>query len=70
MDNQLLVRGLIAGVALSVLGIGLFAVIWIALAQADTLLRLVAAVCIPPIVLGIGIGGLMMRVRRSSNQDS
>lgn len=70
MDNQLLVRGLIAGVLLSVVGIGLFALIWVGLASADTLLRLVAAVCIPPIVLAIGIGFLIVRSRRRSNTDS
>lgn len=63
MDQKLLTRGIIAGVVLAVLGIGMFLLLWTVLEDADTFVRLVISVCVPPAILaGVG-GGLILMIR-------
>ena len=68
LNQKRLTRATIAGPVLAVIGILLFAVLWIALGHAGvaTLPRLVSSMCIPPLVLALLIGGYALISRANS----
>lgn len=66
MDNRRLTRGLLLGIVLALLAVGLFIALWMAFGSAglDTLPRLILALCIPPAVIAVLVGGFALLTRR------
>jgi len=64
-DNGFLMRALAAGVVLAVLAIGVFLLMYfVVLAGTDDLARLLGSLVVPPLFIGIVIGGYaLMRPR-------
>lgn len=69
MEPKLLTRAVIAGGVLAVGGIGLFALLWIALGSASPFARVVLSVCIPPIMMAAGVGVYFLVVRPAPKQE-
>ncbi len=59
-------RALFAGALLAVLGVLMFALIWIAMGSAGVanVPRLFTSMCIPPAIIGVLVGGYWMFVRK------
>lgn len=66
LNRSNLTRAGIIGAVLAVVGIGLFFALWIGLGQAGTSVapRLFASICVPPLLLGVLVGGYAL-VRRA-----
>jgi hypothetical protein len=58
------------GVGLAVLGIVLFLVIYFGLGSIDALPRLLVAMCVPPLIIGVLIGGYALVTGRFSSEKS
>lgn len=60
MDVSRLTPALIIGAALAIVGIGLFLLLWNLFASLGELPRIVLSLCIPPALMGIGLGGYVL----------
>lgn len=66
METKNIAWALVGGLVLAALGVGLFFVLFTALAEAEPATRLFASMCIPPIIMGvIVLGFLLLRRDRS-----
>lgn len=61
-------KPLIMGAVLAVLGVVLFLVIYIALAESEAVIRLFVAMCVPPAVIASIIGVYVLVARPGSSQ--
>lgn len=70
LDKQTISRVGIAGAALGVLAVALFAGLWLGLGAAglDVFPRLVISICVPPAIMAALLGGYIL-VRRPSGID-
>jgi hypothetical protein len=68
LNQKGLTRAGIAGAVLAVIGIAIFAVLWIALGHAgvDVFPRLVSSICVPPLVIGLLVGGYYLISRANT----
>lgn len=66
MDKNLLSKTLIAGAGLALVGVGLFAGLWVLLGslELDNFLRLFLALCIPPAFIALIVGSYLIITRR------
>lgn len=56
-----LMRGLVLGLVLSVIGIGLFVFLYLVVfADSATATRLLASLCVPPAIMAVLIGGYVL----------
>lgn len=60
MDASRLMPALFIGVVLAGAGIALFLLLWNIFSGLGELPRIVLSLCIPPAVLGIGLGGYVL----------
>lgn len=68
-DNRFLVRALMAGALLAVLGVGIFLLMYfVVLAGTDILARLLGSLLVPPLVIAVIIG--IYAIMRQGNSDS
>ncbi|CAG1772779.1 hypothetical protein BAC2_03021 [uncultured bacterium] len=61
-------KPLIMGAVLAVLGVVLFLVIYIALAESEAIIRLFVAMCVPPAVIAAIIGVYVLVARPGNSQ--
>jgi hypothetical protein len=66
IDKNMLLRSSAAGVGLSILGIVLFVVLWLALSSLENAPRLFVAMCVPPLV----IAGIVIVYRLAKGSPS
>jgi hypothetical protein len=65
-ENPLnITRWLMGGAVLAGLGVGLFLLIFFALNGVDQLTRLVIALCVPPLVMVVLLGGYILLIRKT-----
>jgi hypothetical protein len=65
-ENPLnITRWLMGGAVLAGLGVGLFLLIFFALNGVDQLTRLVIALCVPPLVMVVLLGGYILLTRKT-----
>lgn len=53
-------KALVAGGVLAVAGIGLFLLLYFGLGIVDAMPRLLVSLCVPPLVIGVLIGGYVL----------
>lgn len=63
IDRSILPKAILAGFLLALLGIGLFALVWNVMADVAQFPRLIAALCIPPALMGLIVGAYVLIVR-------
>lgn len=63
------VRASIIGVGVAVFGIVAFVVLWLLLAGLDDGPRLFTAMCVPPLLIALLVGGYALVLRRSDPAD-
>ncbi|NWF68234.1 MAG: hypothetical protein HXY40_04045 [Chloroflexi bacterium] len=65
MNQKTLSRTMLIGLMLAVLGIGLFLLLWAVFGQMGmaNLPRLILALCLPPAVIALLVGGYMLLKR-------
>lgn len=68
IDGKMLTRAGVAGIVLAVLGIALFVGIWVLLDDVNAFPRLFAALCIPPGIIAIIVGGFFLMTRSKPPQ--
>lgn len=68
LNRKSLTRAGVVGAVLAVIGILLFAVLWIALGHAgvEPFPRLISSLCVPPLVLALIVGGYALISRANS----
>ncbi len=68
LNRRSLTRASLVGAVLAVIGILLFAVLWIALGHAgvETFPRLISSMCVPPLVIALIVGGYALISRANS----
>ncbi|NJR12945.1 hypothetical protein HC776_03610 [bacterium] len=67
--NRLL-KASVIGVGLAVLGIGLFVALYFGMSGVEALPRLLLALCVPPLAIGVLVGGYALVTGRFSSQES
>lgn len=63
-----LMRALIAGGILAGVGVGLFLLLYFALSGLEQLPRLLLALCIPPLLITLALGGYALLTGKSSGR--
>ncbi len=63
MNNKLISKTLLAGLALAVAAVGLFLVLWFALGNLEPFLRLFLSVCVPPALIAAVLGVYILSTR-------
>lgn len=70
MDNKLISKTVIAGLVIAGVAIGLFFVLWLALASLEPFLRLFLSVCVPPALMAGFIGVYILTTRHRNPNTS
>lgn len=70
MNGKLVSKTLIAGGIIAAVAIGLFFVLWLALASLEPFLRLFLAVCVPPALMTGAIGLYILSTRNRQTPDA
>ena len=63
VDNKLISKTVIAGLVIAAAAIGLFFILWLALASLEPFLRLFLSVCVPPALMAGVIGVYILSTR-------
>ena len=69
VNKGMLRIGLLAGIVLSLVGVGSFLAIWFGMTSIAQTPRLLMAVCIPPLIIAVLLGGFVLFARRNLPQD-
>jgi hypothetical protein len=72
VDKRLISQVSIAGFVLSLIGLGMFALLWIVLGNAnvDTFMRLFISICVPPMVMAAVVGAYILIARPGAANTS
>ena len=68
LDSNQIKRTTIAGALLALVGVGMFIGLWVVLCNTDVsqFARLILSLCVPPILMALGVGIYFLVVRSST----
>lgn len=68
LDSNQIKRTTIAGALLALVGVGMFIGLWVVLGNTDVsqFARLILSLCVPPILMALGVGIYFLVVRSST----